>query len=695
MGLEKKLSGLRNKISNAIKILSLTALLSCHIEPAPPKPDDVYDYTTTTNTITSQYIDAELGGSIEITDSTSFIQGTELTIPSGALISDATISVGEVNNPPALPAGLNYVGAPINLEPDGINFNNPLTIQIPYRDESLSDAGISDDTNLSLYYYDKSSNLWEEVNAISVNTENNIVTAELNHFSYYAITGFSGTPPEDLGIPQPGDLLYTVGAVWDEGNPQLKDNWMPGHVGIYVGEKQYITGLASDDVKEFEIYNVIEALPKGIQYSYYNVPNVTETFESSLKSFNGGNVYMGAREPKNCTLTSQQRKDIVDYVEDQIGKEYVIGQTFGVLFGMLRGSLVKGPNKFNCVGLAEKAHEIAGVNNGEGLVPWWQEEIGNEIEGSLLAALTPAEQYNATKPAIGTNNSEPTSTPIPTTTPGVTSTPIPESVKIPIISFSGAGTKDYEAQIAVMNEDGSELQEITSDSLEKNYPRLSPSRDKILFELHEKNEDNDDISTLYTINLDGSGLSELVGSSESLQPAWSSKNKIASVKQYGLATIYLYDFSNPSVQEKLTDTSTVESTPFFSPDGDYLIYQSNNKNIVKIDLATKTKEILIAGDDEVSNIEPEFSPDGKKIAFGSNMYEHDNLDIYLYDMNSEDIDRLTDIVSSEYSPHFSKDGSKIFFVSNSDGTSQIYSINLDGSEIKQLTFGPKKHDFGY
>lgn len=264
--------------------------------------------------------------------------------------------------------------------------------------------------------------------------------------------------------------------------------------------------------------------------------------------------------------------------------------------------------------------------------------------------------------------------------------------KIPIISFSGWGTDNYVTQLAVMNEDGSDIQNIFSGPLEKNCPRFSPNRDKIIFELREE-----EVSTLYTINIDGSELTELVGSSERVQPVWSSKDKVAFLPQYSITTIRLFDISNPSVTEKLTSTYEVERTPSFSPDGDYIVCDYNDGNITQIDLATRSKTILVPGswDDNIYNREPEFSPDGNKIAFKSNMYEEGNWDIYIYYVNSTNIERLTNLSSVEYSPHFSKDGSKIFFASQSSGTYQIYSMNSDGSNQKQLTYGPKDHDFGY
>jgi len=158
-------------------------------------------------------------------------------------------------------------------------------------------------------------------------------------------------------------------------------------------------------------YNVIEALEGGVTYSYYDFPNVTET-HSGLPKYhkNESSYYMGAREPRDFTLTSTQREAIVAYAKNQIGKPYAWVQTVGEIagvasgyplaFGMLSGWMVKGQyGSFNCVGLAEKAYEQAGVNHGDGLV--------SSIEENSGAGLTPAEQYNKTRPAGG-NISAPT-----------------------------------------------------------------------------------------------------------------------------------------------------------------------------------------------------------------------------------------------------------------------------------------------
>ena len=351
-----------------------------------------FDDTTTITPVTSQYVSAGTGGSITVTNPASDIYGVKLAIPAGALPDSTTVSIGMVNNPPKLPAGYHYVGVPIDLGPDGTVMNTSLTLDIPYSDAALHDAGLDSDVGLTVFGFDTGAGDWQEADVIGIDTANNILRVAVSHFSYYALTGLNGTPPDDLGTPQPGDLLFMLCTL-----KTPSDGWRPGHVAIYTGETAYPgSGAATAAVKEKHLYNLIEASwEDGVRYAYCDLPNVTETYEADIPLFNEKDgsygVYMGAREPKDGPLTQQQRLDVVAFAQEQIGTPYAVKQSLGVIFGMLGGDDVKGQKGvFNCVGLSEAAYEYAGVNDGEGLVAW-------EDEGLL----TPAEQYNETQPAGG------------------------------------------------------------------------------------------------------------------------------------------------------------------------------------------------------------------------------------------------------------------------------------------------------
>lgn len=61
-------------------------------------------------------------------------------------------------------------------------------------------------------------------------------------------------------------------------------------------------------------------------------------------------------------------------------------------------------------------------------------------------------------------------------------------------------------------------------------------------------------------------------------------------------------------------------------------------------------------------------------------------DIYVANIQSGDSTRLTSHMGMELFPKFSRDGSKIAFSAEYSGSRQVYVMNIDGSELTQLTY---------
>ncbi len=127
----------------------------------------------------------------------------------------------------------------------------------------------------------------------------------------------------------------------------------------------------------------------------------------------------------------------------------------------------------------------------------------------------------------------------------------------------------------------------------------------------------------------------------------------------------------------------------WSPGGQILAYDvitpgtDGARDIVLVDFASQDFEEVVI----TANIEydcyPSFSPDGTQIVY---MSERDgNRDLYIMNIDGEEVRQLTDDPAYDYEPAWSPDGEQIAFVSRRTGKSQIYVMDTDGSNVVQLT----------
>jgi TolB protein len=90
---------------------------------------------------------------------------------------------------------------------------------------------------------------------------------------------------------------------------------------------------------------------------------------------------------------------------------------------------------------------------------------------------------------------------------------------------------------------------------------------------------------------------------------------------------------------------------------------------------------------------PNFSPDCKDIVFASNMEDGGAASIYIMDPDGSNVRRLTSTEGSDYSPSFSPDGTRIIFLRTTDGRRNVWLMNRDGSEQRQLIPGANESIF--
>lgn len=129
-------------------------------------------------------------------------------------------------------------------------------------------------------------------------------------------------------------------------------------------------------------------------------------------------------------------------------------------------------------------------------------------------------------------------------------------------------------------------------------------------------------------------------------------------------------------------------SPAWSPDGQWLAYVSfeTKHSAIYVQLVRTGERRQVSARAGINGA-PEWSPDGKKLALtlGSSV---GNPDIYILDLASQGLARLTDDPAIDTEPVWSPDGHNLYFTSDRAGSPQIYQIAAAaGARPKRITFG--------
>ena len=260
--------------------------------------------------------------------------------------------------------------------------------------------------------------------------------------------------------------------------------------------------------------------------------------------------------------------------------------------------------------------------------------------------------------------------------------------------------RDGNAEIYVMNSDGSEEINLTQHPAADYTPTWSPNGKQILF-----SSDRDGIFDLYLMDADGTNVQKVFGSSKyRIDPTWAPDGKqIAYTQgdpqkaklQFGLRfvpyadlTLYTSTVSGDSV-EKLTDGFQ----PTWSPDGREIAFVVGGHKHTPLgifDLQRRSRKMLLLKEMPWIS-DPSWSAQGDRIAFtkldgaefdaqGFLIYKKGT--IYTIDHTGAGLHQITDENATD--PTWSPDGNELIYNARV-GFSQLFKMDLNGGDPTQLT----------
>ena len=240
--------------------------------------------------------------------------------------------------------------------------------------------------------------------------------------------------------------------------------------------------------------------------------------------------------------------------------------------------------------------------------------------------------------------------------------------------------RDGNAEIYVMNADGSAVTRLTTNAADEGYPSWSPDGRTITFD-----SDRDGNFEIYAMDADGSNVRRVTNhAARDVSASWSpdgSRIAFMSDREQGFDVYETPPDGSSVVRRSTTGTSWF---PAYSPDGSLLAFHVGRDVHVMPAVGGEPRRLTT---DPANGMYPTWSPDGKRLAFMS--WRNGRTEIFTMNADGSNQARLFTLDRGDaIDPRWSPDGTTIAFVHMPDGmngrTAIVSVVNSDGTNVRAL-----------
>jgi Tol biopolymer transport system component len=308
--------------------------------------------------------------------------------------------------------------------------------------------------------------------------------------------------------------------------------------------------------------------------------------------------------------------------------------------------------------------------------------------------------------AVACGATEPTATPSPAPTP--TSTPQPP------LTGSGGGVIAFvsdrtgSGEVLLMNADGSDQRQLTHSSTSVNidHPAWSPDGKQIVYQARQAGGR----ANLLLMDVEAALLSagnaeghKLTTKLDSQRPAWSPDAAWVAFDAWNGRSTSICIIPPSGIEPQcLTDTGVDADAfdPSWSADGSMIACAVHSHpggenlgwriHILDVEAAKEDPRgnhmhrLLPEADSEQDT--PAWSPDGNRIAFSA--VRDGQWELFVVDVDGTNLRQLTTHSADDLHPTWSPDGSALAFQSNPEAQWDIYVVHSDGTGLLRLTSDP-------